>query len=152
VPRRADAGFSLIELLVVLAVIAIVSAVGAPLFLSYLRSATLTAGAQELASVVNRGRQVAITQNTTVCVVRNANRVRFLTGGCGGVVWTGPGTDNNGFFSLANNVNVTNATANVVFNQLGAATTTGTYTVQHPTSGATMTVSVAFSGRVTVGP
>jgi len=109
------AGFSLIELVVVVAVIAIVTAVGAPLFISYLQSATLTAGTQELASILNRGRLVAISQNTTVCVTLVGNQVRFLTGGCGGVVFTGPGTDGNGFFTLANNVNVSAATANVVF-------------------------------------
>ncbi len=146
------AGFSLIELVVVVAVIAIVTAVGAPLFISYLQSATLTAGTQELASIMNRGRQVAISQNTTVCVTLVGNQVRFLTGGCGGVVWTGPGTDGNGFFTLANNVQVSAATANVVFNELGAATTAGVYTVRNPLNGRTMRVTVAFTGRVTVGP
>ena len=76
-----------------------------------------------------------------------------VTAACGGgVVWTGSGTDGNGFFTLVNAVTVTVSTANVVFNQLGAAITSGIYTVQHPTSGRTMRVTVAFSGRVTVGP
>lgn len=150
--RVHDSGFSLIELVVVLAIIATITAVGAPLFISYWQSATLTAGGQELVSILNRGRQLAITQNTTVCVTQAGNRVRFLTGGCAGVVWTGPGTDGNGFFPLASNVNVAFASAQVVFNQLGAATTAGFYTVQNPVNNRTMRVTVAFTGRVTLGP
>jgi Tfp pilus assembly protein FimT len=152
------------ELLVAVAIIAIVTAASFPFLLSYWQSATLSAGAQELASVVNRGRQLAIAQNLPVCVTYNevdpgtgqaSGRVRFRTTGCpgtaGSTVWTGPGTDSNGFLALANRVTVS-AGPNVVFNQLGAATTAGAYTVRHPVTGRTMTVTVASSGRVTVGP
>jgi hypothetical protein len=65
-------------------------------------------------------------------------------------VWTGPGTDGNGWFALQNNVNVSSATANVAFNYLGTAITAGTYTVQNPVDNSTMTVTVALSGRVTI--
>jgi Tfp pilus assembly protein FimT len=152
------------ELLVVVAIIAIVTAASFPFFLSYWQSATLTAGAQELASVVNRGRQLAIAQNTPLCVTYNetdpgtgqpSGRVRFWTPGCPGTgglsAWAGPGTDSNGFITLANRVTVS-AAPNVVFNQLGAATTAGAYTVRHSVTARTMTVTVASSGRVTVGP
>jgi len=163
VSRACDSGFTLAELLVVVAIIAIVTAASLPSFLSYWQSAALSSGAQELASVVNRGRQLAIAQNTPVCVTYNevdpgtgqsSGRVRFRTNGCPGTVgstaWTGPGTDSSGFLSLANGVTVS-AGPNVVFNQLGAATAAGAYTVRHPVTGRTMTVTVAFSGRVTVG-
>ena len=153
--RRVDSGFSMMELLVVIAVIGIITAVSAPLFISYLQSAKLTAGTQELASILNRGRQLAISQNTNVCAVRVGDQVRFLTGvtaACGGgVVWTGPGTDGNGFFTLANTVTINNATANVVFNQLGAAPTSGSYSVLNPASARRICVTVALSGRVTFG-
>ena len=161
--RTGDAGFTLTELLVVVGIIAIITAAGVPVLLSYWQSAALTAGAQELASVVGRGRQLAIAQNTPVCVTFNevdpgtgqpSARVRFRVNGCpgvvGSVVWTGSGTDVNGFVALANSITVS-AGANVVFNQLGAATTPGIYTVRSPASGRPMTVTVASSGRVTVG-
>ena len=124
-------------------------------FGSYWRSATLQAGARELAAIINQGRQLAIAKNTTVCVNQGSNKVQFLTGGCagvGGTVWTGPGTDGSGWISLQNSVRVIAATASVVFNFMGAATTAGTYTVQNPVNNATMHVTVALSGRVTVGP
>ncbi|MBI5628269.1 MAG: hypothetical protein HY953_05065, partial [Candidatus Rokubacteria bacterium] len=100
-------GFSVVELLVLIAVIGILTAVSTPAFLSYLRSATLKAGAQELATIINQGRQIAISKNTTVCVMQAGNKVQLLTGGCGGTVWTGPGTDASGRFTLQNGINVT---------------------------------------------
>ncbi|HEU4370833.1 MAG TPA: GspH/FimT family protein [Methylomirabilota bacterium] len=163
--RARDSGFTLAEILTVVAIIAIITAIGAPVFLSYWQSAALTAGAQELAAVLNRGRQLALTQNTPVCVRYNeidpvtavpSRSIRFRTSGCpgtpGSTVWTGSGTDANGFLALANQITVTASTASVVFNHLGGATTAGTYTVQNPTTGRTMRVVVAPSGRVTIGP
>lgn len=151
--RTGDSrGFSLAELLVLIAVIALIAAVSVPSFVSYWQSATLKAGAQELATILNRGRQVAIGQNGSVCVSQSASKVRFLTGGCAGAVWTGPGTDGNGWFTLQNGVNVSSTTGNVVFNYLGAASSAGTYAVHNPVSNQTMSVTVALSGRVTVGP
>ena len=160
---RGSSGFTLAELLVVVAIIAIVTAASFPFFLSYWQSATLTAGARELASVLNRGRQIAIALNTPVCVTYDevdpgtglpSSRIRFRTNGCPGVVgsavWTGSGTDANGFVALANRVTVS-AGPDVVFNQLGAATTAGTYTVRNPVNGRTMSVTIVSSGRVTVG-
>lgn len=151
--RIGSAGFSLVELLVLVGVIAVITSVSAPAFVAYWRSATLLGGARELATIINRGRQVAISQNTTVCVKQGGStQVQFLTGGCAGTVWTGPGTDANGWFTLQNNVQVSSATANVVFNYMGAATTSGVYTVRNPINSGTMTVTVALSGRVTIGP
>ncbi len=154
-PRRlwADSrGFSLAELLMVVAVIGILTTVSAPAFVSYWRSATLKAGAQELAAILNRARQVAISQNTTVCVNQTANRVQFVKGGCSGTVWTGPGSDGTGRFTLQNGVTVSSTTANVIFNFMGAATTSGVYAVTNPINNASMHVTVALSGRVTIGP
>jgi len=153
---QADSsGFTAAELLVVIAIIGIIAAVGTPVCLSYLRASTLKGGAQELATILNRGRQLAISQNTTVCVSQGSNKVRFIRGGCSGAgttVWTGPGTDGNGWLTLQNGVNVSSATANAVFDYMGAAATSGVYIVQNPTNNATLTVTVALSGRVTIGP
>jgi Tfp pilus assembly protein FimT len=145
-------GFSLAELLVLIAVTAIITTVSVPAFVSYWRTAALQAGAQELATIVNRGRQLAIAKNGTVCVARSANKVRFLTGGCGGTVWTGPGTDGSGWFRLANDITISSSTADVVFNFMGAGTTPGVYTVTNPINTASMHVTVSLAGRVTVGP
>jgi Tfp pilus assembly protein FimT len=145
-------GFSFVELAVLVAIIGILAVVSAPAFLSYWRAAALQGGAQELATLINRGRQVAIANNTSVCVNQSGTKVQFLVGGCGGTVWTGADTDANGWFTLQSRVQVSAATANAVFNYLGAATTAGTYTVTNPVNNASMHVTVALSGRVTIGP
>ena len=145
-------GFTLVELIVLAAVVGIIMTVSAPAFLSYWRAAAVQGGAQELATILNRARQLAIAQNTSVCVNQSTNKIQFQIGSCGGAVWLGPGTDGAGWFKLQNGVNVSSTTANVVFNYLGAATTAGVYTVKNPIDNSTMSVTVALSGRVTIGP
>src|SRR3989442_13628902 len=124
-------GFNLTELLVLVAVIGIITTVSAPAFVSYWRSATLKAGAQELATILNRGRSIAISQNTTLGVKQSVTKVQFLTGGSAGTVWTGPSTYEGGWFANQNNITVTSATANVIFIHLLAVTTAGSYTLQN---------------------
>ena len=150
---RNQSGVSLTELSVMVMIIGIVAVLAAPALISYSQAARLKAGAQELAAVVNQARQVAISRNTTTCIVQSADKVRFRVGTCGaGTVWTGPGTDASGWFALTDDVRVSAATANVVFTHLGTASTAGTYTVLNPSTNRTMRVIVALSGRITIGP
>jgi type II secretion system protein H len=144
-------GFSVIELLVVVAIIALVVATAAPWLITYWRGATVKAAAEELAAGLNRGRQLAISQAQRVCVEVVGNRYRYVLNGCGGTQWTGPGSDSTGFFRLANNVGVT-ANVNPVFDYLGAANPGATLTVTNPQGGATLTVAVSVAGRVRICP
>jgi type IV fimbrial biogenesis protein FimT len=152
-PKGAS-GFTLTELMVTVAVIGVVALAGVQYFLTYLQASKLRGGAEELATVLNQARQLAIRNNTFVCVQRQSgtNRVRLLTGNsaCTGTTFTGVGTRSNGDIDLADNVEVSATTANVVFNYLGAATTPGTYTVRNPTNNRSLSVIVATSGRVTI--
>lgn len=154
--RIGPGGFSFVELMVAVAVIGIMTALAIPFMVSYWRAATLKAGAQELVTVLNGARQIAIKDNTSVCVEQSGTQVRYHSGsgGCGSTtnLWIGPGTDANGWITLANSVQVTATTANVVFAYLGNATTAGAYTVRNPVDSQTLTVTVATSGRVTIGP
>jgi type IV fimbrial biogenesis protein FimT/type IV fimbrial biogenesis protein FimU len=147
-------GFGLAELLVVVAVIGMISAVGYPYVATYLRTASLRAGAQELAAVINGARQLAIARNTNVCVTLSGTRAQYRTGtsaACaGGTLFVGTGTAADGTISLSNDMQITAASANVVFSALGAAVTAGTYTVHNPASGANLSVVVAASGRVRI--
>lgn len=143
-------GFSLAEIAVVLAVIGVVMALAAPFFLTYWQSATLKAGAEELVTVLNGARQLALNQNQTVCVTNNGTTVAYHLGNCAAAPWTGLGTEADGSIRLANAVQVSAATASATFNYLGAGGGGATYTVLHPTTGRALCVVVAPSGRVTI--
>jgi prepilin-type N-terminal cleavage/methylation domain-containing protein len=146
-------GFSLSELLVVVAIIGVLSVLATPFFIRYLRSAVVQGAASEVATMLNQGRQLAIARNQSVCVRINGATVRYELGGCGTAnYYLGAGTDSSGYMRLTDNVTLT-TTADPVFTSLGAAAPAATYTVTHsqyPTI--TMTVTVAGSGRVRVGP
>jgi Tfp pilus assembly protein FimT len=139
------------ELLVVLGIMAVVTASSAPWLLTYWRSAGLRAGAEELVAGLNNGRQLAISQAQPVCVEVVNNQYRYRLGGCAGTVWAGTGTGANGFSRLSNNMGLT-TNANPVFDYLGAAAPGATLTVTNPQGGATLAVVVSPAGRVRICP
>jgi len=145
-------GFTLAEIIVVLAITGALATLVTPALSSYARTAALQAAARELATSLNLGRQVAISRNTTVCVeVASLTNIRLRTGGCGGAIWTGPGTDGSGAIKISDSSTLQiSTTANVVFTNLGAASPAGTYTLTNPVNNGTRTVVVAATGRVSV--
>ena len=150
-PSRAQGGFSATELIVTVALISILMAASAPFFLSYLRTSALRGGAEEMVTVLHRARQIAIRDNTSMCVTSSGTRVQFRIATCAGTVWTGPGTDTTGFIQLANNITVASP-QNAVFTYMGTATTPASYTVTNPRDNRTMSVAVTAAGRVSIGP
>jgi len=151
VHRMNARGFTLLELMLIVAILGILAALAAPTLISYIQTAALQAGTRELATAINLGRQLAIARNTTVCVEVTGTNIQLRTGGCGGTIWTGPGTDGSGVIKVSDPGTLRiSTTANVVFTNLGAASTAGTYTVTNPADNKTRTVVVAASGRVNV--
>lgn len=149
-------GFTLTELVVVVAMIGIITAVSVPTLWTYFRSAALRGGAEEAVTVLNSARQLAIRLNTTVCVTNDATVVQYHVGACAAAAWTGPGTDPGGNIRLANGITVS-GTNNLCFNYLGAGSTTpapcnanGTLTVTNPAGGGTMSVVMATTGRIRI--
>jgi prepilin-type N-terminal cleavage/methylation domain-containing protein len=145
-------GFTLAEIMVVLAIVGALATLVTPALSSYARTAALQAAARELATSINLGRQLAISRNTTVCVeAASLTSIRLRIGGCGGAIWTGPGTDGSGAIKISDSSALQiNTTANVVFTSLGAASPAGTYTLTSPATRGTRTVVVAAAGRVSV--
>jgi len=159
--RRQAAGFSLIEIGVVLGIVGIVTALATPMFLRYYQGAQLTAAARQLATTLNSGRQLAISRNDSVCVHSAPASLHFHVGTCASAVetptvasrdggyWVGAGTNAGGNFAIPGGMTIT-TTANPQFTYLGAAAPGATYTVKNTRTNTTLTVTVAGSGRITV--
>ncbi len=135
----------------VVAVIGILAVMAVPAFLSYYQAAGLKAGAQQVATLINQAREIAIKQNDSVCVkLPSATQMTYtLSSTCSGTVWVGAGTDTTGNINLPTGITAT-ASANPVFNYVGAAQPAATYTLTNTQTNATLTVSVAASGRITI--
>jgi len=149
--RCHAAGFSLAELLVLVAVIGVLFSMMMPLFLNYYQASQLTTAAQQVRTLLGQARELAIKQNGNTCVaLASATQMQYyLNTTCTGAAWLGAGTDGVGNINLPQGVTVT-ASANPVFGYLGAAAPVATYTITHAITGATLTVSVALSGRITI--
>jgi Tfp pilus assembly protein FimT len=140
--------------MVVTAIVGMIVAVGIPAFITYWRNSTLTGGAQELTVLLNSAREVAIKENTTVCVKSNAasgssgTKVRYLLSTCTGTAWTGAGTDATGYMTLSSSIQLQAPATDVAFTNLGRANPSGSFIVRNPMNNGTATVTVATSGRV----
>lgn len=139
------------ELLVVCAILGILVTLSVPFFLNYYQAAALKASAEELAAFLNQGRQQAIKQNQPVCVHTSSGSIHFHINGCGGTTWLGANTDASGNLKMPTGFTLTNS-ADPIFNYLGAAAPAATYTVRNTKTNRTLTVAVAASGRITIGP
>jgi len=151
---RGESGFSLAELIVLLAVIGILTAFSVPMMLTYWRSSTLMAGAREVAAALNGARELAIRENKNVCVTTtDGTRLQYRLPPCDPLVtpWTGPVTDGGGNIRLDSGVTVNGTTPAVTFNYLGAATQAGCYTVRKPNGPDTLKVTVVQNGRASIG-
>ena len=86
-PARIS-GFSLIEVVIVLAIVAIIGALGAPSFDQFLRSSKISATTNDLVGALYAARSEAITRgvNTVVCPSDNSQAVDAVCGA--GAVWT----------------------------------------------------------------
>jgi prepilin-type N-terminal cleavage/methylation domain-containing protein len=149
-------GFSLAELIVVIAVLGIITVLGTPMLLTYLQASETRAAAQEMVTFLNQARQLAITRNVQHCVEFDTagNRLRFhqmpgSTACLDGTVWLGAGTDSQGWMRLQNQARITSASANPSFTPLGTAGG-ATITVQNSQGTSSASVAVSVAGRIRI--
>jgi Tfp pilus assembly protein FimT len=144
-----QAGFSLAELSMLLAVIGVLFGLSLPAFISSYRTAQVRSAAMDVAAQLNLGRQMAIQRNRSVCVSIGTRAPQYYLGSCAGTPLLGPTTDALGYADPHGGVTLT-TTANPVFSNLGAANPAATITVTY--GDRSLHVIVSASGRVTVGP
>ena len=154
--RAISGGFTLIELVVLIAVIAVVTAIGAPVFLSFARAQETDGAARELVVALNQARQLAIMRGTSFSVETQTNpnnRMRFCSGTTlpcpGASVWTGGETDGAGWRGLGNPARIVLG-PNITFSSLGAATGSGTLRVQNSSATGCLDVVVNPSGSTRI--
>jgi len=150
---RAD-GFTVVELVVLVAVISILCAIGFPLYLSYSRAQETDSAARVVVVALNQARQLAVTRGISFSIETQTNpnnRMRFCSGTAvpcpGGQVYTGAETDANGWRKLENSSRFT-AGPTITFSSLGAATVSGIITVQNSSATGSLDVCVSPSGRI----
>jgi type II secretory pathway pseudopilin PulG len=149
--RQAERGFTLAELIVLIAVIGILSIMAIPSFVSYYQAATLKSGAQQFAALINQAREIAIKENDNLCVkLSSPTQMKYVRSTCTGTAWVGAGTDAAGNINLPPRISATAPASPPIFNYVGSALPAGTFTLTNIDTGATLTVSVAASGRVTI--
>ncbi len=146
---RDQRGFSLTELVVLIAVVGVLSLMTIPFFVRYYQAAAARADLQQVITLFDQARSLAIQQNNTVCVTMPTNTQMVLRlNGCAGAVWTGPGTDGVGNINLPQGFTI-GPLNNMTFNYLGAAGAATTYTMTNSTTWDTNTITIALTGRVT---
>jgi prepilin-type N-terminal cleavage/methylation domain-containing protein len=151
--RRQQAGFTLMEIMLVVGIIGIITAIATPMFLSYYQGAQVRVAAEEVATFLNQGRQLAIAQNSLICVHITTTAMHYHLGTCAaGATWTGPGTDASGNIAVPAGITLSPTNVEVIFNYLGGSPAGATYTITHTPSAKSLHVVVNLSGRVNITP
>lgn len=157
-------GFSLAELLVVIGIIGILAVVTLPVFVNVLQTQQARGAAQELVTLLNQARQLAITANGKyqVEIDIDNNRLRFVrtsgdaAPGCNpgnpaNPVCIGPGTDAEGYRRLENQARLSSTNVNPTFNHLGTGDN-GTIIVEDSRSSSSLNVVISSMGRIRICP
>lgn len=79
-PSASEGGFTLLELLVVLAILAFAALIALPRMGGGLPGAELDAGARQIAAALNEARALAVARNKTIRFALDGNQRRFTVG------------------------------------------------------------------------
>lgn len=150
-------GFTLSELLVVVGITGIVAMTALPVFVNVLQTQQAKGAAQELVTLLNQTRQLAISTNSRyrVEIDLNNNRLRFARSMDGGATYypqIGAGTDSDGYRKLENQARISAVNINppnFAFNPLGTGNA-GRIKIQDASSSSGLDVVVSSTGQITI--
>jgi len=154
--RTTAAGFTLIEIMIVVALVAVMAGISTPVVAGAMARYNVTSAAQQVASTIRSARFQAVGRNARLRIVFTSSTRQYsrqvwdpVDAAWEGVTQAGnAGTD-----AATLPVGVSFATgvpANLEFGTDGRPTAAATITVTKGDSTANRTISVATSGRVTV--
>ena len=148
-------GYTLAELIVVIAVIGVTIAVAIPSLWTYYRASALRAASEQTVVMLNTARQLAIRLNTTMCVTIDSTGMQYHKDTCSAAAYVMAGTDASGYLQLPSGLTLS-GTSNICFGYLGGpppppvpvgCNMSGTITVTRA-SGGSMNIVIASPGRV----
>ena len=143
---RKNKGFSLIELIIVIALIGIIAAIAAPNFTRYRDNTNLREAARDLASDIQLYKQRAMAENVNYRVTFSGNNYLIERGATWDDVATKAVGANNASIVINSN---TYAGGIILFSPRGT-TTSGTLVLKHNGRGSTASITTSTMGRVRV--
>ena len=143
-PRTSPRGYTLIELVITISIMAIVAAVAVPFFQSYAINANLKSAARDIAADIQNHKQMAVSQTAPVSMVFSVDENSYT-------VWQGP-PKSPAYFG--NGISITSAsfmpggTATLTFQSRGTSWN-GTIILVN-SRGSTATITTNITGRAYV--
>jgi type IV fimbrial biogenesis protein FimT len=147
--NKKNSGFTLMELMIVIAIIAIMSSIAIPNFIGWLPERRLDAGAQDILQALQKSRSKAIMTNRNVIVTFDAGDnsfIAFVDEDASDDLSAGDLTIVNRNMPAGIVFNALGFGATVTFNNRGIPTTSGVLTLQN-TKGNSRTIQLYLSGH-----